>query len=73
MKLTVTVMEGDAQTKKPAVETYYFCISLFQARGMETMAFAVGDGFIKNLCKICEKSGEMIAHGPPLSLLQDKT
>lgn len=40
---------------------------------METMAFAVGDGFIQNLCKICEKSGEMIAHGPPISLLQDKT
>lgn len=58
MKLTVTLVEVDPQTKKPAVQMHHFCISMCQARGMETTAFAVGDGFIQKLCKKCEKSGE---------------
>lgn len=73
MKLTVTLVEGDPQTKKPAVQMHHFYIYMCQARGMETTAFAVGDGFIKNYARNMRNLEKMIAHGPPLSLLQDKT
>lgn len=49
---------GRSSDQKTCSTNAPFCISMCQARGVETTAFAVGDGFIQKLCKKCEKSGE---------------
>lgn len=73
MKLIVTLVEGDPQTKKPAVQMHHFVFLCARQEGWKQQLLLWVMALFKNYVRNVRNLEKMIAHGPPPSLLQDKT